>query len=236
MHKTVSDRNDDKFRTNTQDQSNPIEIHQTPVLDIEQMQANGSAWAATPVLGRMLLGFWPILLEQHSSGILDEGYLADTLRYREELRNSDGDGFRMFLIRQRSFSHSGRDRHGWSPFLSNSLHVISSAILWVRLVGIQFLEKQFFFCYKLSTKCFFGRVFVSWIIVWLTGSWSNLSCTCNVKRRNISAYFCFETPRFGSFGRVFCGFYQPNRPFLTSVKMTRRPLLYFSILFSICFP
>ena len=55
MDKTVSDRNDEKFRTNTQDQSNPIEI-QTSVLDIEQMQANGSAWAATPVLGRTL--FW----------------------------------------------------------------------------------------------------------------------------------------------------------------------------------
>ena len=121
--------------------TNPTQLKSTKHQS--QMQANSSAWAATLVLGWTL--FWASGASCWSSTHLDEGYLADTLRYREELRNSDGDGFLLCLIRQRSFSRSGGDGHGCSPCLSNSLHVIPRAILWVHLVGIQFLEKQFFF-------------------------------------------------------------------------------------------
>lgn len=90
------------------------------------------SYALSRIVGKW--GFWA-----HPAGAstpLDEGRLTDTSRYREELRNLDGNSFLLRLI-----------RHVCSPCLSDSdsLHVI----LWVRLVGIRFLEEQFSFCYKL---------------------------------------------------------------------------------------
>lgn len=185
------------------------------------MGCNTCAWKDT------VLGFWPILLEQHSSGWR---LLGRHLEIQRRVEESDGDGFLLCLIRQRSFSNSGCDGHGCSPCLSwlPPCHLQSYPL---GPFGRDLVSwKTVLFCYKFSIRCFFGRVFVSWKIIWLTGPWSNLSCTCNVKRRNISTSFCFETPRFGSFGRVFLWFLPAKQARFSYFKMARRPLhlfLYF---------